>query len=487
MRKIVVLSLLACLIALPLPAQKKKTGRTAPLDKSGYRIEVSVEDAHPGDSLFLRAYEGDQNVAADTAVVSAGGKAIFTKATPLPVGMYAIGLATAQQGLDFFLSEGAPQHFLLSYNSAEGLSSARFTGSPENEALADYIRFIMQKSQRRQALQDRMQRHMQKIDSAVSISRQMQQLFTEVKEKWSEIEKDYQGKLFALFIKAMREPEPTPFQEPAGLHANPDSLEKAHYYNFFKEHFFDNYDFSSPYIIKMPHYGNAINTYFMQMLRPEEGELKYGADALLSKAGANDEVYKYTVQHLYRMFREAPDAFINDLSVYVGEKYIVERPQLWDSAFVEKTAKAVIAAKLNPVGSVAADLKLQDLAGNYVSLLDVQAPYTVLYFFNPLCHSCAVVTPLVHDLYVKYKDKGLQCYAVYVDHRRSDWAPYIAEKGYLDWINVWDPDENGSGGVYQKYDVHAIPIIYLLDKDKKVVAKDLFYNTLEMWLQNLMP
>ncbi len=485
MKKIVVLLLAVLFVGLqPAEAQKKKAGKA----KEGYQIEVLLHGAQSGDSLFLQAYEGIGKNEVDITTVGLDGKAVFAKEQLLAVGMYSLNMGGKdEKAIDFFISEGAPQHFKISYALVEGLGSAHFDGSPENEALADYVRFMTQKQLRRQQLQERMQRYMQRPDSAASISAQMEQLFTEVKAKWAEIKQGYNGKLFAMFIANMNDPEPEPFTPPAYPVANLDSLEQDYYYRFVKDHFFDKFDFSSPYILRMPFYRNALSTYFMRVVRPNDPEVEMRADNLIQRSEANDEVYKYTVTQLSQMFKDAPYPELNDIAIHIGERYVVERPEIWkDSAKVAKIADQIAKSKLNPVGSIAADLKLQDPTGNTIALHDVQAPYTVLYFFNPLCHTCAIVTPEVHALYQKYKAKGLQVYAVYDDHKREDWVPYIWDKKMTDWINVWDPDTNSSAGVYDLYDVHAIPTMYILDKDKRVVAKDLYVNTLEMWLTEIM-
>jgi thiol-disulfide isomerase/thioredoxin len=145
--------------------------------------------------------------------------------------------------------------------------------------------------------------------------------------------------------------------------------------------------------------------------------------------------------------------------------------------------QAIKVAGMNPVGAKATDLKLADLSGNAVSLYDVQAAYTVLYFYNPECGACAEITPKVHEVYQSYKNKGVQVFAVYVDRARDVWMKYVAENKYLDWMNVWDADETAD--IYGKYDLHVIPMIYLLDKDKVVIEKDLPSHDLELWLSQL--
>jgi hypothetical protein len=84
-------------------------------------------------------------------------------------------------------------------------------------------------------------------------------------------------------------------------------------------------------------------------------------------------------------------------------------------------------------------------------------------------------------LYQQYKSKGIQVFAVYEGSQTEEWLNYISTKK-LDWINVYDP--TGTEQIEQKYDIYAIPMIYLLDKDKKVIAKDVPIEQLEAYLQN---
>jgi peroxiredoxin len=475
MKKICILLLAYVLIAEYLCAQPRTMDRP-----QGFSVTVTLDGAQAGDTVWLKAYRPKQETI-DTAVVAAEGKFSFHNDTLLPVGMYAISVG--DRAFDFFISEGEPQSFSIQYNLNEGLFSAQFTGSPENQALVEYIRFIQEKQRLRQHLHQRLQNNEERIDSTALLNAQMETLIREVKNKWTEIADTHSGKMLALFISSIREPEPPPFTEPASS-ANVDSLRQDYYYTFFRDHFFDNYQFSSPYLLQMPFYSQALNNYFTRLLRPErQGTLEQIA-RLLEKLEVNKPLYRYTVNELYNLYKNVPYPDLEGLYLEIGEKHIVEKPDMWDdSLYVERVRQSVEVASMNPVGAKATDLKLNDMAGNAVSLYDVQAAYTVLYFYNPECGACAEITPKVHKTYEAYKNKGIQVFAVYVDRNKDVWMKYVAENSYLDWMNVWDADE--TAGIYSKYDLHAIPMIYLLDKDKVVMAKDIPQSELELWLSQL--
>jgi peroxiredoxin len=391
-------------------------------------------------------------------------------------------MSVGDRAVDFFISEGAPQSFSLQWNLNEGLASAQFTGSPENQAWVEYIHFIQERQRRRQHLQQRLQSNMNRLDSTALLNAEVETMNREVKNKWKEIENAYSGKMLALFISSIRELEPPPITI-ADSSANMDSLYQNHYYMFFRDHFFDNYQLSSPYILQMPFYTQALNTYFTRVLKFERQDTTERIAWLLGKLEENKPLYRYTVHELYDLYKNVPYPDLEGLYLDVGEKYIVNRPDMWDAEYVDKVAFSIELASMNPVGAKATDLKLNDLTGNAISLYDVQAAYTVLYFFNPQCGACAEITPKVHETYQEYKNKGVQVFSVYVDRDKEVWMNYVMSNKYFDWINVWDADE--TAGIYSKYDLHAIPMIYLLDEDKIIKAKDIRYDELDLWLSQL--
>jgi peroxiredoxin len=444
-----------------------------------FSITITLDGVQAGDTALLKAYRPKQETI-DTAAVGEGGQLSFHSDTLLSAGMYCVDIDS--RTLDFFISEGEPQSFNVQYNFNEGLASAQFAGSPENQALAEYVRFMMEKQMRRQQLMQRIQGNGEHADSLVLLNAQVETLIQEVKSKWAEMETAHSGKMIALFISSIREPEPAPFTV-ADSSANIDSLRQDYYYTFFKDHFFDNYQFSSPYLLQMPFYSQALTTYFTRVLRPERQETIEQMARLTEKLKDNKPLYRYTVRELYDLYKNVPYPDLEGFYLEVGEKYIVERPEMWDSLYVDRVAFNIKLAAMNPVGAKATDLKLSDMVGNAMSLYDVQAAYTVLYFYNPQCGACAEITPKVHTVYQTYKNKGVQLFAVYVDRDRDVWMKYVTDNKYFDWINVWDADE--TAGIYSKYDLHVIPMIYLLDKDKVVMEKDVPYNKLDLWLSQL--
>ena len=113
---------------------------------------------------------------------------------------------------------------------------------------------------------------------------------------------------------------------------------------------------------------------------------------------------------------------------------------------------------LNKVGTVAADFRFSDKVGKMRTLHGVKAPMTLLFFSNPGCEACMNIINVL---------KGEP--TIYIDEDIAAWRSYMPV--YPDeWYNGFDPDL--AVRTENLYDVRAIPSLYLLDADKKVIMKD---------------
>lgn len=232
-------------------------------------------------------------------------------------------------------------------------------------------------------------------------------------------------------------------------------------------------------LINSPILPSMLTFFFRQILAYMPiPEIIASANALLAKVSDNREMYRYILTWLYKNYTES----------HLDGDYLIGKAMsdiMLDTSKVdwltEEERKIVLnnvkSYGLNPVGSIATDLVLQTIGGASQSLHMVRAPYTILYFFNPQCQSCRVVTPLVYAQYLRYKSKGLQVYAVYTDRSKDLWEQYLSDNKFNGFINVWDA--NADAGIDEKYSLHSIPHIYVLDADKKILHKDVSVDELQ--------
>lgn len=149
---------------------------------------------------------------------------------------------------------------------------------------------------------------------------------------------------------------------------------------------------------------------------------------------------------------------------------IVESPFTPDSA--RFAAKADIANfSLNRIGTTATDFSFTLKGGRTRTLHSVEAEWTLLFFSNPGCTLCRQITEELSSIpgMEKMVEEGyLSIVNIYPDDDVEAWYGYLAEYPPY-WISGYAPEVDGPQGPYF---LRAIPTLYLLDRDKRVLLKD---------------
>ncbi|WP_019988594.1 TlpA disulfide reductase family protein [Rudanella lutea] len=135
-------------------------------------------------------------------------------------------------------------------------------------------------------------------------------------------------------------------------------------------------------------------------------------------------------------------------------------------------------------GSVAPDIALNDTTGKAVPLSSLRGKYVLVDFWASWCGPCRMENPNVVRLYNKYKDKDFTIYSVSLDQSRENWVKAIRNDN-LTWTHVSDLRYWQSAAA-QQYGVTGIPKTFLLDKEGKIIAKDLRGPALEQKLEEIL-
>ena len=127
---------------------------------------------------------------------------------------------------------------------------------------------------------------------------------------------------------------------------------------------------------------------------------------------------------------------------------------------------------LNRIGTQAADFRFADRRGRMTNLYDVKAEMTLLFFSNPGCNACMEIIEVLRDepmISSQVASGRLAVVNVYIDEDIQSWRDYMPIYPE-EWYNGFDPDlilrDNGI------YAIRAIPSLYLLDSEKRVIMKD---------------
>ena len=201
---------------------------------------------------------------------------------------------------------------------------------------------------------------------------------------------------------------------------------------------------------------------------------------------------KDSTSNLFETFEELADKYMYDPnSPMRNEEYYLHYAEclsLYEGFSREekdKYAKRAAGCALNRLGQKAADFRFADSKGKIRTLHDIESPYTLLFFSNPGCDACLNIINMLKDepkVSEMIADGILSVLNIYIDEDLQGWMDYMPV--YPDeWYNGFDPDFVIRND--ELYSVRAIPSLYLLDKEKRVILKDAPENKMMHYLVNL--
>lgn len=170
------------------------------------------------------------------------------------------------------------------------------------------------------------------------------------------------------------------------------------------------------------------------------------------------------------------------------ELYIPVLDAMLESTVLDDTEKILPKgrrelAEQNRLGRQAEDFTYTLVSGKSGTLYGVKADYTLLFINNPGCHACEEgikelkQAPAINK---EFEAGNLKILSVYPDEDKEEWERHLSDFP-KEWINGYDKKLM----IKEKnlYDLKAIPTLYLLDKNKKVLLKDAVVGQIEQYLQ----
>jgi thiol-disulfide isomerase/thioredoxin len=220
--------------------------------------------------------------------------------------------------------------------------------------------------------------------------------------------------------------------------------------------------------VRSPIYFNKLKTYFNQILLQHPDTLIKEAQWLVPKTEPNKEMFKFTVWYLTYTSETSTIMGIDAFFVFMVENYYMTGKAYWiTDAVLEKISGRAKTLKPILLGQIAPDMRMTDSNLVITPLHQVKSPYTIIYFWDYNCGHCKKESPILLDYYDKNKDL-VSVYAVGMIEDFEKWKSYIREHNF-DWINV--VDARNWTNFRKLYDLNSTPIIYLLDENKKILAK----------------
>lgn len=136
------------------------------------------------------------------------------------------------------------------------------------------------------------------------------------------------------------------------------------------------------------------------------------------------------------------------------------------------------------VGQVAPEIELADTDGKLIKLSAFRGKVVLIDFWASWCGPCRKEMPNVVKAYAKYKGKGFEIFGVSLDKEKVNWVEAIKTDG-ITWPQVSDLQQ-WSSSVVSLYAIQGIPYTVLLDKEGKIIAKNLRGDELDKKLAEIL-
>ena len=437
----------------------------------GYRITIQIKGSQD-TALLVASYYGDKIRLVDTARATAPGKFVLQGKKTLPGGVYMAVTPKKSKLFEFLINKN--QHFTLQTDTADVTGHLKAVNSPENKVFFSYLQKSDKIYHQLLVLRKKLKQTEKKSPEYKKTAAKISALRKKNTALQNDVIRAHKGMFVSKLFEAMKEIRP-----PRNDSSDPETR-----YRYVRSHFWDHFDLSDPRLLRSPVYNEKIKTFFTRLVPMQPDSVVKAIDAVIARARPNKECVSYLIWYFTVEYQNPKYMGFDKVFVHMVDQYFAKEPVANTSPSVLKLLKER-ADKIRPLllGKPAPLLILQDTSGRFVSFYDIRKKFTLLFFWDYQCHICkrqlAELVPQYPELAKKY---DLALYGICINPDLKAWKAAVRNR-HLPGIQV-----NGTrtlqGNFTRLYDIHGTPQLFLLDKNKHIIAKQFSVNQLKKILEN---
>jgi len=444
-----------------------------------YLLSVKVKDM-PYEKIYLTSIYGHHQHVVDSAAINQEGAFQFQFIEKHPIGMYRIILGQTPKAK---FESGAPQSFIIIFNNENTELSTNFNYPSDSMQLMVgvenkmYYEFLKKKKQYNQklGLLEQMLRFYPSSDN----------FYAEIKKQYNSVQNELTKYAVALiqkypntfFTKVVRA-EQYPFLDA--------SLTDEMRFKELKNNFFKPSDFQD----KMLLYSNVLSDKILAYInlyrnseyteQQQTDEFIQAANTLLTIAKAGDsKVYNYTLDYVIEGFNEIKqDAVL----AYISDNFMLTNSCGIEDEKLKQILQKTADYKRTSIGANAPEIIFKASGLGLITtekqqankLSDIRSDYTLVIFWASWCPHCTGEIPkikkVIEEFQNKHPDENLVPVFISIDKEEKPWKDYIENNKLSEFINLCE-FKGWNGEIGKSYDLNATPSMFLLDKNKKIIAK----------------
>ena len=433
-------------------------------------IEVQIEGIPAGKTRLIGVY-GDRNYIADSAMVDATGRFELRRKNMLPAGFYTFLLPGGNKNFSILIDQD--QHFFLRAKADDIGGTMQVVGSINTSLFYETYRFQAKQDPELNKLADQMRGKPESSPEYQEAKARQTQILDERKAYLEKIYQENPDAFFTKFKKAGQNPDLTYPHKPNG---DLDTLAQLLHY---RGHFWDDVDFNDSRLLYTPVIGNKLRRYIKEMTPQNRDSIIPVADEIIRRVMPYKPYFQFFSNWIALQYENTKTTVMDGEAVYVHVVKNFFTPELafWDKPEdLEKLQKHVWEMEASLMWKKGPDVRAKDiLTGTEKSIYELTAPVIVVFMFSPDCEHCQKDAPKIQEIARNWENRGVQFFGIGVSTNEEDLKAFTLKHGFKFPV-VFDPTNRA---IYAKYFVDITPELYVLDKDRIIVAKNLHAEQLE--------
>lgn len=424
--------------------------------KNAFRLEADIPQTI--DKLYFGQYWIGQSYAIDS-VIPTNGNAVFAKEKQFDPGEYFI---YSKNGLLIkLLLDKEQDNIRISVNQSDPKQN-KISGSEDTRLFWQYQTLSQKTEDLKKSLAKK--HNKEEADELKRLQKDISNLIDKHPGTW-----------FATYAKG-----DTPITLPFPTPKNADEFYSNKHYG--RVHYFDNVDLTDPRLWRSSYLISMINVYMGTWVEQYPDSLAAAASEVVAKTKDNDICFKEMLSYFTNTSLKSKNMGGENVWAKLYEDYIRGHDVPWITIEQRgELSQKYETIKMNRIGMTAQGLQLQTIDGEPINTGEINADFLILYFYDHDCHHCQETIPKAHDLYKAYKDKGVKMVAIDINNNKEQMISFIEKHNLRDWINCVDPNYISKFWLY--YNTSFVPATYIIDKDKKIIAKDIDSETIKKFLE----
>lgn len=453
----------------------------------GYEIKVTVKP-FKNQFVYLGHYSGKQYPVVDSVKLNDKSEGTFKGSRTLGGGIYIVVYPERNKFFELLIDK--QQHFSVIVDTATLATTKKFINSPDNVLFDRYQHFMNAKGKTMDSARNMLQFISTAKDTA-TLNAIIQKTNNDVSQFRRQFVTANPDNILTMLLRLMDEPQIPPAEKHPG-----GKYDSAFAYRYFKDHFWDGIGFWDERICRTPAslFEDKLDKYYNTLVFPAADSVIKEIDWMLGYASVSKELTRFLLVKFVTRYLNMKYMWEDAVFVHIYEKYFAQKTYDWlteqGKKIITERAYSLMA---NLTGNPAENISLPDTAGAIKTLYTTNSPYTIVCFWDPTCGHCKETLPVLDSMYrAKWKSYGVRFFTIAKESEggRKDWLEFIRSHGIHDWVNVYySKDEEKTRinanvpGYSQLYDVQSYPTVYLLDKDKRIVAKKVTWQQMDEILE----